>query len=72
MGYTNDREAFILANTYGFCPPRVPIPDGTEDLDHGKFEPDNFPEAAERWMLLAQPIDHTAILLLYEPDNLPP
>lgn len=72
MGWLNDKEAFVIANTYGFCPPRVAVPDHTKALDRGKYEPDHNEGAETRWMQLAQPIDHTKILILYEPDNLEP
>jgi len=72
MIYINDQEAFTLAITYGFLPPWLSIPASAKVLDRGKCEPDDHPENEVRWFLLAQPIDHTKILFLYDSPDLPP
>ena len=72
MNIQNDHEAYILAKTYNLCPPQEPVPNGDIDLNHGKYEPDNREGEAERWMILAQTLDATNILIAYEPAELPP
>ena len=70
MGYTNDKEAFCLANTYGFNPPRKVNPANKRKVDTGKYEPDHFPTAASRCMVLAHWFDKTNILIKYTPADL--
>jgi hypothetical protein len=70
MSYTNDTEAFCLANTYNLVPPRITQPVRSKNLDSGKYEPDHTPEADSRCMVLAHWIDHTNIIVQYEPGSL--
>ena len=70
MSYANDREAFCLANTYGFSPPRAHYPYFDKVSDPGKYEPDDKEGAAERVMLIAHWRDKTNILIKYEPFEL--
>ena len=59
MSYQNDREAYILAQAYAFCP-----------FDGAKYEPDDWPGAETRWMILAHPPFAINILPQYHPDEL--
>jgi len=70
MLFVNQRESHILAITYAFMPPRKIVPKIDYEVNYGLFEPDNFPGAESRHMVLAQPIDHTNILIKYEPMEL--
>lgn len=72
MGYINDREAYCLANTYGFNPPRKKNPARLRIQDTGKYEPDHTPAATTRCMVLASFIDKTNILIKYAPADLIP
>jgi hypothetical protein len=66
----NDIEAFCLANTYGFNPPRKTNPARLRIQNTGKYEPDHVPEASTRTMVLAHWIDKTNILIKYNPAEL--
>jgi len=70
MSFQNDREAFCLANTYGFCPPQAVYPARTRRTDPGKYEPDHFPEAETRCMVLAHYAGKTNVLIQYKPAEL--
>jgi len=70
MSYKNDKEAFILANTYGLCPPRAVYPARSRRINTGKYEPDHNEAAATRCMTLAHWFDKTNILIQYKPDEL--
>jgi hypothetical protein len=70
MGYTNDSQAFCLANTYGFNPPLKVNPARNRTTDAGKYEPDHTPVAASRCMLLAHWFDKTNVLIKYTPADL--
>lgn len=71
MSWTNDQHAYTLANTYGLCLPWLAIPKSLIELDYGKYEPDHNNGAEQRFMILAQPLDATNILVLYKPADLP-
>ena len=68
MAIQNDVEAFALANTYGFNPPRIISPVRARRLDHGKYEPDHFGTAETRCIVLAHWKDHTNIIIQYNPE----
>jgi hypothetical protein len=72
MGYKNDTEAFILANTYGFNPPRKRNPARLRIVDTGKYEPDHNAFAETRTIVLASWVDKTNILIQYTPAELVP
>jgi len=72
MGFQNDKEAWILANTYALCPPWSASPTDENGRIYGKYEPDHQEGEAERFMILAQLNDATNILILYDPHELPP
>jgi len=70
MSYKNIKEAACLAVTYNLLPPRIVSPARTRTLDRGKYEADHFPEAETRCMVLAHWIDHTNVIVQYQPDEL--
>lgn len=70
MSFTNDRQAFCLANTYGFMPPRILSAAYKRTAYAGKYEPDHHEGEAERFMVLAHVQDRTNCLVKYEPENL--
>jgi hypothetical protein len=72
MSKVNNEQAFCLANTYGFCPPRKIGPARLRIQDTGKYEPDHFPTATTRTMVLASWVDKTNILVKYTPAELLP
>jgi hypothetical protein len=72
MGFKNDTEAFILANTYGFNPPRKTNPARLRIQNTGKYEPDKNEFAETRTITLASFIDKTNILIKYRPAELIP
>jgi hypothetical protein len=72
MTYRNDREAFILANTYGFNPPRKIGPARLRIQNSGKYEPDHNEGADTRTIVLASWVDKTNILIQYAPEELIP
>lgn len=63
-------EAYILANTYGFNPPRKRGPARLRIVDTGKFEPDHNYAGETRTMVLASWVDKTNILIKYVPAEL--
>lgn len=65
MSYQNDKEAYCLANTYNLVPRRFLPYIGTHNYDTGMYEPDHFPTAESRCMVLAHIIDHTNIIVQY-------
>lgn len=70
MNFNNQTEAYILANVYGFNPPRRVNPARNRTVNTGKFEPDRNDTAASRTMVLAHWIDKTNILIKYTPADL--
>jgi hypothetical protein len=68
--FKNDQEAFVLANTYGFNPPRKVNPARLRIVDTGKYEPDHDYTAVTRCMVLASFVDKTNILVKYTPAEL--
>jgi hypothetical protein len=70
MTFQNDKEAYCLASTYNFVPRRYLPYVGTHNYDTGMYEPDHFPAAASRCMILAHIVDHTNILIKYKPAEL--
>jgi len=70
MTFRNDVQAFCLANTYGFNPPRKVNPARNRTVNTGKYEPDRNDEAASRTMVLASFVDKTNILIKYTPAEL--
>lgn len=70
MSFTNDKEAFCLANTYGFNPPRKTNPARLRLQNTGKYEPDRNIGAVTRTIVLASFIDKTNILIKYTPADL--
>ena len=72
MSYINDQEAFTLANTYAFNPPKKIGPARLRITDSGKFEPDHREYQATRSMVLASFVDATNIIIQYHPDELTP
>lgn len=70
LGPSNETEAYILANVYGFNPPRRVNPGRTRTVNTGKFEPDHNEMAASRTMVLAHFFDKTNILIKYTPADL--
>ncbi len=63
----NDREAFRIANTYNFSPPRLSYQTPGLELDTGEYEPDLKPAAEVRCVKLLHDADATSILLLHKP-----
>ena len=72
MGYLNDKDAYILANTYGFNPPKKIGPARLRIQNTGKYEPDATALAETRTILLASFVDATNILIRYKPAELIP
>lgn len=70
MSFQNDSEAFCLANTYGFNPPKKTNPAKLRIANTGKYEPDHNPGATTRTIVLASFIDKTNILIKYTPTEL--
>jgi hypothetical protein len=70
MSYVNDREAYILANTYGLNPPKKAGPARLRLQNTGKFEPDRRPYQPTRSMVLASWVDTTNIIVQYHPTEL--
>lgn len=68
--YQNDKEAYCLANTYGFCPPMAVYPAKRRQSNAGKYEPDHNVGAETRCMVLAHFSGATNILVQYSPDDL--
>lgn len=54
-----DREAYILAHTYAFCP-----------IVYGKYDAGDCAEPPHHWMKLAKTFDATNIQVKYTPDDL--
>ena len=71
MSNKNDKEAYCLANTYGFNPPRKVGPARLRIQDTGKYEPDHLYNGVTRTMVLASWLDKTNILIKYTPADLP-
>lgn len=71
MSFADDTEAFVLANLYGFNPPRKIGPARNRTQNTGKFEPDHLEGEETRTMVLASFVDATNILIKYHPDELP-
>jgi hypothetical protein len=67
MSFNNDRQANCLAITYNLMPRRNLPYVGNHNYDTGMYEPDHFPEAETRCMVLAHIIDHTNIIIKYNP-----
>ena len=67
MSINNFKQAYSLANTYGFTPPRDIGPARLRITDAGKFEPDHDEEADFRTIVLAHWIDKTNCLIKYNP-----
>jgi hypothetical protein len=65
-----EREAFILAFTYGFNPPRASGPARLRGQNLGKYEPDHNPYASTRSMVLASFVDKTNVIIQYKPAEL--
>lgn len=65
-------EAYILANTYGFLPPHSVGPAKRRPVNTGKFEPDHNVGAETRCMVLAHFSGKSNIIIQYEPANLVP
>jgi len=72
MDYQNDIEAFCIANTYGFSPPRRSGPARLRRVDSGKYESDCMQGQPTRSMIFAHWQDHTNILIQYHPADLEP
>jgi len=72
MSYETDKSAFILANTYGFNPPRKVGPARLRIQNTGKYEPDHKMPTEIRTMVLASWVDKTNILIKYDPTALIP
>lgn len=70
MSYTNDREAYCLANTYNLSPPRAVWPARARATNSGKYEPDLNESAETRCMVLAHFADATNIIIQYKPAEL--
>lgn len=70
MSFKNDKEAFCLASTYNFVPRRYRPYVGTHNYDTGMYEPDHFPNAETRYMILAHIADNTNVLIKYRPSEL--
>jgi hypothetical protein len=70
MSHSTDAQAFCLANTYGFNPPRVTNPRYKRLLDTGKYEPDHNEGAASRTIILAHWQDKTNLMIKYNPSDL--
>lgn len=70
IDYIDDKEAFILANTYNMSPPRKVGPARLRIQDAGKYEPDCKGNAETRTMTLAHWMDKTNILVQYNPAEL--
>ena len=70
MTFQNDKEAFCLANTYNFTPPRKVGPARLRITDPGKFEPDHDEEAETRCMVFAHWLDKTNVIIQYVPAEL--
>jgi hypothetical protein len=64
---TDQQDAYRLANTYGLNPPRQAGPARLRNTYTGKYEPDHYPEAELRSMVLAGYTDKTNILVQYNP-----
>ena len=61
-------EAFVLGIAFGFLPAVKCHATGGHQVVDGKFEPDHFPTAAIRDMVLAHWYDHTNVIVQYDPD----
>lgn len=72
MSFANDREAFILANTYGFLPPSLANKARERKQYTGKYEPDHNEGAASRCITLASYKDKSNLLIKYAPADLIP
>lgn len=70
MSYINDSQAGCLANTYGLCPPCMINHSHNRTPENGKYEPDHYPFADERTMVLASFVGKTNVLVQYNPDDL--
>ena len=70
MSFSNDQQAFCLANTYGFSPPRATNPRHKRLQDSGKYEPDHNLTPALRCMVLAHWQDKTNMIIQYVPAEL--
>lgn len=67
MTVQNDLEALILAVGYNLSPPRAVYPARIRLTNTGKYEPDHFPTAELRCMVLAHYNDKTNIIVQYDP-----
>ena len=72
MSYANDREAFILANTYGLLPPAARSPSRARIADSGKYEPDRNEGATSRTIVIAHWFGKSNLLIKYNPAELIP
>jgi len=59
----NGREAFTIANTYNFSPPRLAYPAAERKTDPGEYEPDLSPADELRVSKILHVSDDTNILL---------
>lgn len=71
-GFLSYSEAYTIAVTYGFCPPRKVGPARLRIQNTGKFEPDADESAATRVLLVANWTDKTNMLIQYTPAELVP
>lgn len=67
MIYQCDKEAYCLANTYNLVPRRNLPYVGTHNYDTGMYEPYHYEDENHVFMILAHIIDHTNILIKYNP-----
>lgn len=70
QSWTNEKQNYCLAVTYGLNPPRKSNPAYKREVNTGKFEPDHNLLAAQRCMVLASFLDKTNCLVLYKPADL--
>jgi hypothetical protein len=68
--YQNNKEAYCLANTYGFMPPMPVYPARIRNTNSGKFEPDHNIGAESRCMLLAHYAGASNVMIKYKPAEL--
>lgn len=65
----DDREAFQIANSYNFSPPRLNYRTPGLELEPGEYEPDLKPAAENRCIKLLHNSDATSILLKHKPNK---
>lgn len=68
--YFTDKEAFIIAKSYGFNPTRKVGRYRSDNVDAGKYEPDHRLGEPLRSMVQASWLDKTNIIIQYAPADL--